>query len=61
MKAAVVEAFGKPLVLREWEYANTGRGPNFCERRRLRRASHRPARSTRRLACKACANVYTGS
>ena len=53
MQAAVVEEFGKPLVLREWPKPNVVPGTDPGQDRSLRRLPHRPARSERRLAAEA--------
>ena len=63
MKAAVVEAFGKPLVLREWDTPTPGAGQILVKTEAccVCHTDLHAARSTRRLAGEACANVYTGS
>ena len=59
MNAAVVEQFGKPLLLQEWDIPSPGPGQILSQNRGLRRMPHRSPCRTWRLADQAHAPVHS--
>ena len=60
MQAAVVEHFGKPLVIAGVGYPDTRPWPDSGQDRSLRRVPHRPSCRDRRLAAEAQAPIHSG-
>ena len=60
MHAAVVEQFGKPLVLQEWDIPVARARPDPGQDGGLRRLPYRSARRRRRLAAEADAAFHPG-
>ena len=60
MKAAVVKAFGKPLVIEDVPVPNTGSGRNSRQGQGVRRLPYGFACGVRRLAGEADAAVHSG-